>query len=274
MTAEKKSLNGIGRTLVVTDFDGTLVSLQDDPFSIVLPEQRRQVLATLAGRPELRVLIVSGRPALFLEEKFLGIDVDLAAEHGSQFKFRGESWVAMSGESDTSWQDAVEEQLRVLVSEHRGSWIEPKERSLTWHCRRCVPPLSVDQLGVLKARLEGMIAGMPLQVLQGHDVLEVKGNAASKGKFLEWYLSEIKSKFPYERIFVFGDDLPDEEMFKVAGDRCAVSYHVGTFRVGDGSTKSGAQSRLSSPDEVWNELESLASTDAREVRPEKNEAAV
>lgn len=240
------------KTLIVTDFDGTLVALQDDPFSITLSEQRRNLLAALGQLPEVRLLIISGRPALFLEEKFLGIGADLAAEHGSEFRLQGEGWVTLAPEQDAGWQPQVEEILRTLVAEYSGSWIEPKERSITWHCRQCMPEVTPAQLSELKVRLERALTELPLQVLQGHHVLEVKGNSSSKGKFLNWYLERIKDRFPYERVFVFGDDLPDEEMFHIAGER-GVTYHVG-----DGSIHSSAHSRLDTPDQVWLELERLA----------------
>ena len=49
------------RLLILTDFDGTLVELAEDPDSVELSSDRRDLIQRLAGRRDLSLGVVSGR---------------------------------------------------------------------------------------------------------------------------------------------------------------------------------------------------------------------
>ena len=49
------------RLLILTDFDGTLVELQENPDSVELSSGRRDLIQRLARRPDLTLGVVSGR---------------------------------------------------------------------------------------------------------------------------------------------------------------------------------------------------------------------
>ena len=49
------------RLLLLTDFDGTLVELAEDPDTVELSSGRRDLIQCLARRPDLTVGVISGR---------------------------------------------------------------------------------------------------------------------------------------------------------------------------------------------------------------------
>lgn len=240
------------RTLIVTDFDGTLVALQDDPATVTLPNEQRSMLAALGSSASCRLLVVSGRTAAFLERIFEGVPADLAAEHGAMHRLQGLAWEPFAPPIGVEWRAEAERALSELVAAYPGSWVERKDQSFAWHCRTSLQQPSAEELERIGLKLKSAMKTHPVDVLGGHFVIEVKNALISKGVFLRWYLERIRATFKFEELVVFGDDRPDEEMFQVARE------HGGsTFHVGDGSLKSGADTRLSAPAEVWRWLERL-----------------
>jgi len=92
-----------------------------------------------------------------------------------------------------------------------GSFIEEKGFSLAWHYRKANP-----RLGALRARelvndLVKLTANLNLQVLEGSKVVEVKNAGVNKGRAALQWISREKWDF----ILAIGDDLTDEDVFKV-----------------------------------------------------------
>ena len=61
LTWAEECLAGPGSILLMTDYDGTLTPIVDDPADAVLAAQTREDLARLARSPRARVAVISGR---------------------------------------------------------------------------------------------------------------------------------------------------------------------------------------------------------------------
>jgi trehalose 6-phosphate synthase/phosphatase len=102
----------------------------------------------------------------------------------------------------------------MCVDRTPGSLIEEKDFSLAWHYRKASP-----RLGELRARelvndLLNLTANLNLQVLEGNKVVEVKSAGINKGRAaLQWISREA-----WDFILAMGDDLTDEDIFKVLPD--------------------------------------------------------
>jgi trehalose-phosphatase len=73
-----------GRTLLVSDFDGTLADLVGDPWAATIVPAARRALRRLAARDDMEVVLLSGRTALDLAFRVRVGGVGYLGDHGSQ----------------------------------------------------------------------------------------------------------------------------------------------------------------------------------------------
>ena len=111
----------------------------------------------------------------------------------------------------SDWKEEVRPILELCVDRTPGSFIEEKGFSLAWHYRNADP-----RLGGLRARelandLLNLTANLNLHVLEGSKLVEVKITGVNKGRAAGHWLSQEQWDF----ILAIGDDLTDEDVFKV-----------------------------------------------------------
>lgn len=245
----RKGLPG-ARALVVTDYDGTLVPIEDDPAAARLTPDRYERVKALAERPGVKLLVVSGRPRRFLMEQFRGLPVALAAEHGALFldDARGGRWRSLVNTDRSSWYAPARQILGDYASRVPGSFIEEKEYALVWHYRQS-PPEFADYLAKkLKEELEIGLANLPVTILAGKKVVEARAVEANKGTFARWFL-ESRRREHWDVIVALGDDRTDEELFTAMPE---ASF---TIKIGEGETR--ARYRLTGQDRLLALLEAI-----------------
>jgi trehalose 6-phosphate synthase/phosphatase len=205
--------------LLFLDYDGTLVPIREYP-EMAIPEMK---LITLTGRlaAVTDVVIISGRNRDFLDKWFSNLDLTLIAEHGAFIRYAGREW-----ESSIDYDDAWKERVLPLLSRYsnrcKGSFVEEKRASLSWHYRNADEDLSALRAIELKNELEETIVNMPLQVIDGHKVVEVKMSGYNKGTAAK----KLTASGVHDFILAIGDDKTDEELFGALPDN-AVSLKVG-----------------------------------------------
>lgn len=129
-----------GHAVVLTDFDGTLSPLVDDPAAAVPAPGAVDALVSLAGRYAL-VGVVSGRPLSFLRSR-LDVDQDLRGRPpGPGLWLSGlygletfEDGEATEAEAARPWRSVVES-VTDRAAERFGAAVEGKGLSLTLHFR-------------------------------------------------------------------------------------------------------------------------------------------
>jgi trehalose 6-phosphate synthase/phosphatase len=223
--------------LILLGYDGTLI-----PFS-AKPEQAKpgagvkRLLKRLAAEPRNELVLVSGRDRHILERWFGGLGIGLVAEHGAWVKERGKPW-EVGGRLPQDWKEELRPLLELYVDRTPGSFVEEKEFSLVWHYRKAEP-----RLGELRARevvndLLNITGNLNLQVLEGNRIVEVKNDGVNKGQAaLRWV-----SRKEWDFILAIGDDLTDEDIFRV------LPAAAWTIKVGVGA--SAARFSLGSPSQV------------------------
>jgi trehalose 6-phosphate synthase/phosphatase len=223
--------------LIILGYDGTLI-----PFS-AKPEQAKpgagvkRPLKKLAAEPNSEVVLVSGRDRYTLERWFGGLGIGLVAEHGAWAKEKGKPW-EVGGSLPQDWKEELRPLLERYVDRTPGSFVEEKEFSLVWHYRKADP-----KLGELRARevvndLLNITGNLNLQVLEGNRIVEVKNAGVTKGQAaLRWV-----SREGWDFILAIGDDLTDEDIFRV------LPATAWTIKVGVGA--SAARFSLGSPSQV------------------------
>lgn len=115
---------------MLTDFDGTLSLVVDDPLAAVPLPRAVDVLERLAVR-YARVAVVSGRPVAYLASH-LGPGPELSGLYGLERMVAGE--VVADPEADR-WRPVVAEAVAAAAAAFPDHLVEPKGLALTVHFR-------------------------------------------------------------------------------------------------------------------------------------------
>ncbi|MFD0794875.1 bifunctional alpha,alpha-trehalose-phosphate synthase (UDP-forming)/trehalose-phosphatase [Mucilaginibacter litoreus] len=201
--------------LLLLDYDGTLVPFKKEPGMAKPGDELLETLAQLASHPYNTVYIVSGRDNYTLEEWLGKLAIGIIAEHGAKQRNKGESWVEMVDSEFKGQLKSVEEVMEKYVESCPGSFIEKKDFSLAWHYRKADPFTGINKSKELYKELLERTTGLPLNILNGHKVIEVKSLATDKGKAIE----KILNSRNYDFILSIGDDQTDEDMFRKLANR-------------------------------------------------------
>jgi trehalose 6-phosphate synthase/phosphatase len=210
------------KRLLILDYDGTLTPLRQLPEMARPSKELLQLLRRLGRNKNTTVLICSGRGRQDMQQWFGSLPVDLSAEHGIWIRSDGEKWIQHLVLKD-DWKALIKPVIESYVDRTPKSFIEEKTLGLAWHYRRCEPDQAHVRLNELRDTLMEYIQNRNLCLLEGNKVLEVRDVNASKGNIVSLWLKKQQWDF----VLCAGDDVTDEEMFKVLPSK-AYSIKVGT----------------------------------------------
>lgn len=219
------------------DFDGTLAPIQDDPDTVVLPENGASILSALRDRLDGALVIISGRDIRDLSLRIPG-DLWRIGGHGLDICAPGETPATQPHQAP----QGLAEELEGLTSQYKGTRLEDKGAVFAIHYR-AVPEVG-DSLATAAAAIIERTSTYIMQ--HGKMVIEAKPATANKGAAL---CAMMKNPgFLKRNPVMVGDDVTDEDAM-VEALRAGGS----AVKVGDGS--SAATLRLPDPAAVWNWLE-------------------
>jgi len=222
------------RVVLVLDYDGTLVGLREIP-ELAAPDESLLGLLTVLSTT-CDVHLASGRPREVVDGWFGALPIALWAEHGLWHRPAPEQPWEKRAEVSTEWIPEIRTRMEEFVARAPGARLEEKSASLAWHYRLVEPATGELQASALKRDLEQRLTGRPLEVIEGHKVVEVRQTAVDKGTVVR----EIVARAPEGAVVVaIGDDRTDEDMF------AALPPGGVAIRVGGGD--SSAPFRLDSP---------------------------
>jgi trehalose 6-phosphate phosphatase len=204
-----------GTAAIVSDFDGTLSAIVDDPASARPIAGAIEALSALVGRFGL-VAVMSGRPTDFLRD-LLPSEIVLSGLYGLEVVRDGQR---TDHPSAGAWRETVADVVRTSADRGPdGMDVETKGLSLTLHYRRH-PELAadVDEWARRQAARSGLVLRPAKMSIELHPPIE-----ADKGSALETLAGDLRAA-----CFV-GDDIGDLPAFD-ALDRMA-ERGVHTVRV-------------------------------------------
>lgn len=214
------------KTLLLLDYDGTLVPFFDNPEDSVPDEELMRSLQNLAENPQVELVFISGRPAKFLEEHLGALKVTLVAEHGIWLKEKNSQWESIVELPDEVWKQEARKILDFYIDRTPGSFLEEKENALVWHFRKVEKDLAALRSSEMASHLKHVLTGKGVEILQGNKVVEIKPAAMNKGKIA----LRLQQKFQPVYTIAVGDDQTDEYIFK------ALQQKATTIKVGSGQT--------------------------------------
>ena len=241
------------RLLILTDFDGTLVELAEDPDSVELSSGRRDLIRRLGRQPDLTLGVVSGRRLADLRLRVgAGDGIYYAGLHGLEIEGPGIQFL----HSQTGHTRALIQRLgRSLVDATKdlaGVHIENKELTVAMHVR-CAAPAARQRAEETFREITGpSLKTGALRVLCGAAVFELlPGVAWTKGDALLRIKTEVERRYRRAAWLIYlGDDVTDEDAFGAVG--------AGGITIAVGYRPSTAAFRLPDPDAVERFLRQLA----------------
>lgn len=230
------------RAVLLLDYDGTLVPFAAAP-ELALPDPALLVLLSrLAASPRFELHVVSGRGRASLERWLGGLAITLHAEHGA-FTRRGGDWEARPRPPE-AWREPVRAILRDFEGRTPGARLEEKESCLAWHYRAADPEFGERQARELEVHLRELLSNLPVAVVAGAKLLEVRPHGLHKGLALQ---ALSAADLAGALVVAFGDDPTDEDLF------AALPPGGVAVRVGEG--ESAATLRVLDSDAVRELLE-------------------
>ena len=231
--------------LVALDFDGTLAPTVDDPAKArALPEARSAVLR-LAGLPNTRVALVSGRALDSLEEVADVTDeILLVGSHGIEVRLDSPDDSFTLDEDEQTRLGMLGDVLDQVADNVEEVWVEAKPAGFALHTRLATDKNS--RIAHLVALSETKAEVDDVTVRHGKDVLEFSVRSTTKGEAVEHLRRYTRST----GVFYAGDDVTDEDAFAALN-----SADLGV-KSGEGPTV--ADHRVKGPEDVAHVLRLLA----------------
>lgn len=230
------------RVVFFLDYDGTLSPIVEDPDSATIPELTRKALSIVANR--FTTAIVSGRS----KEKVMSMvnleQLIYAGSHG--FDIEGPEGV-IKHRVASDWLPslkAISDELQnSIVPLFPGSSVEDNLLSISFHYRKVAP----ETIPRAQRMVDDVVHKHGLVRTEGKMVYEVRPVFDwHKGKAVEYLLDALQLMGPEVLPIYIGDDVTDEDAFKVLQGR-GISVIVA-----DPSSTRGthADMRLNDPIEV------------------------
>lgn len=247
------------RILLFLDYDGTLVPIEDSPELATLSASLREEIRSLVFRyPWLKLVIVSGRDSNFLQRQFQDLPIMLAAEHGAKyFDPEAKRWRRRVHRSRSSWYASALEIMSDYAQHVPRSQVEKKHFSIAWHYRLSPSDYAETQARKLAQELELGLANLPVSIIRGKKVIEIRSIEANKGDFVR---AVFETQLPGTATLSIGDDNTDEDMFRGLRGR-GLSVHVG-------NEESDADLALTSQTQVLSFVKELLENLKMEAAPE------
>ena len=212
------------KRLILLDYDGTLVKFFSNILAAFPDNALLDILEELCADKKNTIAIISGRQHITLEEWLGHLHMDMIAEHGLWQKKKGAGWEE-TVKLTSDWKQELLPILQSYTGRTFGSLIEEKSHSLAWHYRNAEKELGEYRANELISHLRYFVADMPLNILSGNKVVEIKSTEVNKGKSIEPYLADPA----YDFILAIGDDTTDEDMFKTISNK-GITIKVGSNR--------------------------------------------
>ena len=205
------------------DNEGTLSNLckQKEADKSVGPSDKiLQCLDDLCKDERNTVFIITGRTRKIVENWFGGIHhLGMAAEYGALIKWGEKNEWENVIQGSGVWKDTAKQIISAYVSRTEGSSLEEKDCGVVFYYRETDPDLGSWQAKELISHLEILLKPVlsECEVSYGLGYVEVKPRGINKGTTVFEILQELnrRKKDPADFILSIGDDVSDEEMFKV-----------------------------------------------------------
>jgi trehalose-phosphatase len=241
----KEKIKKAERIFLFLDYDGTLTPIRRIPELALLSPSTRKSLESLVSIPRVVLTIVSGR-ALTEIKRLVNLDnLNYVGNHGLEMRVGASEYKLTQAKRIKERMSSLFRKIKGKTRQFSGILVENKRLTLSIHYRMA----KEDCLPQLKEIVTSVVSPFKrnYELREGKKVLEIKPKSKKNkgwavGKIIQLYNSNRKPKPLY---FYFGDDLTDEDGFKLINWRKGYSVLIDKRK-----GHSNAQYYLRSPKEV------------------------
>ena len=207
-------------TALFLDVDGTLLEIQERPSDVVASADLKALLERLVPRFGGALSLVSGRSLAEIDRIFAPLGFNAAGAHGSELRLAGDK---LAAESVAPMTAAVVARLAAFADTDKGLLLERKHGGVSLHYRGA-PALEAGCRAAVERALAEL--GDDYRLIAGKMVFEIAPRGHDKGEAVRTFLSH--APFKGRKPLFVGDDVTDEDGFRVANELGGTSICVGT----------------------------------------------
>ncbi len=229
--------------IICLDYDGTLVSIVEDPSKAILPAETAELIQRIDSLPKTSITIISGRGLADLcRVSELAETVQLIGSHGLEWNeaalqhFGSAPFSELASAAGTANLELIANVLAPIYASVSGIELEHKPHSIAIHYRKTDPQTRDTLLSHLTQSLQSLKG---VYLLHGHCVLEASWHELNKGTCLRT-LRNRTGAIP--TVIYIGDDETDE--------RALATLHSTDLGIRVGYHTSAAQFHVNGPPEV------------------------
>ncbi len=217
--------------LLLFDYDGTLTPIVRKPELAILSEESRQLLENLSHKRRFIVGVVSGRGLNDIQSKVGVNGIIYVGNHGFEIEGPGLNYVHPINNDETkSIMGTLSQTLNNFLGTVKGVMVENKGLTVSIHYR-LVKKKEIDRVkDILQRVVEAARLSDKVKITHGKKVYEIRPNVHwHKGMAVKLIIEKYGSKGKKD-VFLpvyVGDDLTDEDAFKVIENYDGVSVYVG-----------------------------------------------
>lgn len=232
--------------LLLSDYDGTLTPIVDRPELAHIPKETQRLLQALTQQPGVTVGIISGRALSDLKERVGIRGIVYAGNHGLEIEGPGVRFIEPLAEEIRPVLRLIHRLLTQALGAFKGVLVEDKGLTLSVHYRLLEGDRGEGVRGVVERAVAEVPSPSKVRITSGKKVYEVRPAVAwDKGKAVALLLERYQRGKGQVLPLFLGDDLTDEDGFKVVEQRSGISIYVG-----EEGGHSAARYSLRSPAEV------------------------
>ena len=220
--------NRASRSLLLLDYDGTLAPIASCPEQAYLPPDTRQLINDLNNNTRFVLGVISGRSLADVRDRVCVPDIIYAGNHGLEMEGIGEKFLHPEALARLDDLHRLCQELSHRFNQYAGVIVENKGLTLSVHYRLTPEHLVSQVEDSFNNVVAPSVADQLVKVTHGKKVFEVRPNVDwDKGKAIT-RIMEVYSDVPLAAYF--GDDLTDEDGFRVVQDAGGIAVFVGPAR--------------------------------------------
>jgi trehalose 6-phosphate phosphatase len=201
------------------NFDGTLVDIAATPDAVFVSAELRDAVMRLRDKVDGALALVSGRSLATLDAHFAPCIFDAAGLHGLEVRTGGR---VLEREPPSHRLRTTVTNLQACVARWPRAIIEDKSQSVAVHWRMA-PEAEMQIRERLEA--EAALLGEDYRVQWGKAVAEILPVGFHKGGAINVLMDA--APFAGRTPIVFGDDVTDEDAFRIVNARGGYSVKIG-----------------------------------------------
>ena len=224
------------------------------------------LLEELCNDPKNTIVIITGRPRAALDKWFGNIKgLVMAAEYGAYIKINPLNWEFLAQKID-SWKEYSKKIIESHVQRMEGSSLIVNESSIIFNYKESESGFGQWQARDMISNLENSLNSEDCEIVEGSEFVEVRPRDIDKGTTLYKIFQKVhKNKGLIDFVFIVGDDVSDEKMFKMVKllkkRNCEFLANCGkSFTCTFGVKPSDALYYFLNPDEVLKLMDLLSSS--------------